>query len=213
MEFTLPEIEGYSLKFSTPEDEVLAALTRQTYLKTLSPRMRSGPLQGAFLTMLSSLMRPELILEIGTFTGYSAICLAKGLKTGGRLVTIDVNEETEAIAQKAFQDAGLQYCIHPITGNAIEIIPRIDGPFDLVFIDADKKNYAAYYDLVFDKVRAGGLIIADNVLWSGKILQPEDKMDTDTLAIHSFNRKVQNDIRVECLILPIRDGLMLVKKK
>ena len=138
---------------------------------------------------------------------------AAPIKVTLRLIVFDVNEETEAIAQKAFQDAGLQYCIHPITGNAIEIIPRIDGPFDLVFIDADKKNYAAYYDLVFDKVRAGGLIIADNVLWSGKILQPEDKMDTDTLAIHSFNRKVQNDIRVECLILPIRDGLMLVKKK
>lgn len=213
MDFILPELERYALEFSSPEDNVLAQLSRQTHLKTLSPRMLSGHLQGSFLSMISSLMQPLLILEIGTFTGYSAICLAKGLRKGGRLITIDVNEETEAMARMAFLDAGLQDSIDFRIGNAIQIIPDVVGPFDLVFIDADKKNYAAYYDLVFEKVRPGGLIIADNVLWSGKVLENENKMDSDTLAMHSFNRKLRNDNRVECLILPLRDGLLLAKKK
>ena len=213
MDFINNNIIQYSLQHSEKEDDVLAELQRETHLTFLSPRMLSGHLQGQFLTMLSKLLNSQNILEIGTYTGYSAICLAKGLTDKGKLITIDVNEETESIAKKYFIKSGLDSKIDLIIGNALTIIPNLNLQFDLVFIDADKKNYAAYYDLVIDKVRPGGLIVADNVLWSGKILDGKTNKDADTSALISFNTKVKNDPRVEKLLLPIRDGLFLIQKK
>jgi predicted O-methyltransferase YrrM len=213
LDFINNNIIQYSLQHSEKEDDVLAELQRETHLTFLSPRMLSGHLQGQFLTMLSKLLNSQNILEIGTYTGYSAICLAKGLNDKGKLITIDVNEETESIAKKYFIKSGLDSKIELIIGNALTIIPNLRLQFDLVFIDADKKNYAAYYDLVFDKVRPGGLIVADNVLWSGKILDGKTNKDADTSALISFNTKVKNDPRVEKLLLPIRDGLFLIQKK
>jgi caffeoyl-CoA O-methyltransferase len=213
MDFIVPDIEKYALGLSSAEDPVLAELSRETHLKMLSPRMLSGRLQGSFLSMISSMLQPSRILEIGTFTGYSAICLAKGLRPGGILTTMDANEEIESIARKYFRASGLDHQIELLIGNALHLIPGLVGSIDLVFIDADKKNYCNYYDLVFDKIRPGGFILADNVLWSGKVLNDETKMDAETFAIHDFNRKVINDDRVEALILPIRDGLTLIRKK
>lgn len=213
MDFINNNIIQYALQHSENEDEFLAELHRETHLTFLSPRMLSGHLQGQLLTMFSKLMNCKTILEIGTYTGYSAICLAKGLKDNGKLITIDVNEETESIARKYFKKCGLESKIELIIGNALNIIPNLDMQFDLVFIDADKKNYSNYFDLVIDKVRRGGLIVADNVLWSGKILDGGTNKDTDTTALISFNEKIKNDVRVEKLLLPIRDGLFLIQKK
>lgn len=213
MEFIDEKIEKYALAFSQPESEVLKKLNRDTHAKVLMPRMLSGHMQGNLLNMLSKMIRPEQILEIGTYTGYSAICLAQGLKENGRLHTIDINEELEKMVRSFFGEAGLSNKINYHIGNALSIIPTINETFDLVFIDADKKNYAAYYDLVFDKVRSGGFIIADNVLWSGKVLEDKNKMDADTKAIHDYNEKVHNDDRVEHMLLPVRDGLMIARKK
>lgn len=213
MEFIDDQIIDYSLLHSEPEDEVLVELQRETNLKVFSPRMLSGHLQGFWLTLLSKMLQPKLIIEIGTYTGYSAICLAKGLKENGRLITIDVNEETEAIAKKYFDKSGLSTKIELITKDAKEVLPAITERIDMVFIDADKRNYSLYYDLVIDKVKPGGLIIADNVLWSGKILDLEKNKDVDTQAIQSFNEKMKNDSRVEKLLLPIRDGLFIMRKK
>ena len=213
MDFIDTTIEAYALAHSQPESEVLKKLNRDTHAKVMMPRMLSGHLQGNLLSIFSSMMQPKQILEIGTYTGYSAICLAKGLQTGGKLHTIDINEELEAMVRSAFNDAGLTEKINYYLGNAIEIIPTINETFDLVFIDADKKNYAAYYDLVIDKVRSGGYIIADNVLWSGKVLMDTTKMDADTNAIDAFNKKIHTDVRVEHTLLPIRDGLMIAQKK
>ena len=158
-------------------------------------------------------MNCQNILEIGSYTGYSAICLARGLKENGKLITIDVNEETESIAKKYFKKSGLDSKIDLIIGNALTVIPNLNIQFDLVFIDADKKNYSSYFDLVIDKVKSGGLIIADNVLWSGKILDGKSNKDVDTSALISFNTKIKNDNRVEKILLPIRDGLFLIQKK
>jgi predicted O-methyltransferase YrrM len=213
MEFIDDQIIDYSLLHSEPEDEVLVELQRETNLKVFSPRMLSGHLQGFWLTLLSKMLQPKLIVEIGTYTGYSAICLAKGLQENGRLITIDINEETEAIAKKYFDKSGLSTKIELITKDAKEVLPAITERIDMVFIDADKRNYSLYYDLVIDKVKPGGLIIADNVLWSGKILDLEKNKDVDTQAIQSFNEKMKNDSRVEKLLLPIRDGLFIMRKK
>lgn len=213
MEFIDDQIIDYSLLHSEPEDEVLVELQRETNLKVFSPRMLSGHLQGFWLTLLSKMLQPKLIVEIGTYTGYSAICLAKGLQENGKLITIDVNEETEAIAKKYFDKSGLSTKIELITKDAKEVLPAITERIDMVFIDADKRNYSLYYDLVIDKVKPGGLIIADNVLWSGKILDLEKNKDVDTQAIQSFNEKMKNDSRVEKLLLPIRDGLFIMRKK
>ena len=213
MEFIDDQIIDYSLLHSEPEDEVLVELQRETNLKVFSPRMLSGHLQGFWLTLLSKMLQPKLIVEIGTYTGYSAICLAKGLQENGRLITIDVNEETEAIAKKYFDKSGLSTKIELITKDAKEVLPAITERIDMVFIDANKRNYSLYYDLVIDKVKPGGLIIADNVLWSGKILDLEKNKDVDTQAIQSFNEKMKNDSRVEKLLLPIRDGLFIMRKK
>lgn len=213
MEFIDEKIENYALTFSQAESEVLKKLNRETHAKVLMPRMLSGHMQGNVLSMLSKMIQPLQILEVGTYTGYSGICLAQGLQENGKLHTIDINNELESMVRSFIGEAGLTDKINFYVGNALTIIPTINEIFDLVFIDADKKNYSAYYDLVFDKVKSGGFIIADNVLWSGKVLDDEAKMDSDTKAIHEYNKKIHNDSRVEHLLLPIRDGLMIARKK
>lgn len=213
MEFIAKELSNYCENNTSPETEVLAQLNRETHLKVVSPRMLSGHLQGRFLSFISKLQQPKLIVEIGTYTGYSALCLAEGLDENGKLISIDVNEETSAFAKSFIDKTGYAAKIELVLADAKEYIPTIIQPIDLVFIDADKKNYLNYYHLVIDKLNAGGLIIADNVLWSGKITMAENEMDKETLALHQFNRFVQNDERVGNILLPIRDGLMVVRKK
>lgn len=213
MNFIPQEIEDYALKNSDAESNVLKRLNRETHLKMTMPQMLSGHLQGLALQMFSKMIRPKNILEIGTFTGYSAICLAQGLQQGGRLHTIDVNEEFHEITSRYIREAGLQDQITLHIGEAVNIIPTFKEEFDLVFIDADKQNYCTYYDLVFPRVRSGGYIIADNVLWSGKILDSPMKMDIDTKTIFEYNQKIQADPRVENMLLPLRDGLMIARKR
>lgn len=211
MEFIDNLIQQYAEDFTSPENETLKELKRETYAKVLMPRMLSGHIQGQWLSMVSYMISPKIILEIGTFTGYSAICLAKGLQKNGKLITIDINEELESMVKTYFAKANLTEIIDYKIGNALKIIPNIIETIDLVFIDADKENYSNYFDLVIDKVKSGGFILADNVLWSGKIL--EDKKDKDTAAIHAFNEKIKNDYRVEQILLPIRDGILVIRKK
>lgn len=211
MDFIDEKIETYSLNHSEEEMPILKKISRETHSKILMPRMLSGHMQGNFLIQLSKMIKPNCVLEIGTYTGYSAICLAQGLANDGKIITIDINEELEKIVRSFFAESGLNDKIIYKIGNAVDLIPEIKDTFDIVFIDADKKNYCIYYDLVFDKVKTGGYIIADNVLWSGKVL--EQKMDTDTKAIDDFNKKVQADDRVENMLLPLRDGLMIIRKK
>lgn len=212
MEFLDERIEAYSLAHSQEESAVLKKVNRETHAKVMQPRMLSGHMQGNFLSMISHMIAPQLVLEIGTYTGYSAICLAQGLQPGGVLHTIDVNEELEKLVRSNIKEAQLEDRVQCHTGDAMQLIPAISGTFDLVFIDADKKNYAGYYDLVFDRVRSGGYIIADNVLWSGKVLDLEKNRDQDTRLIDAFNKKVHADARVEHMLLPLRDGLMIARK-
>ena len=213
MEFINEELEKYAQMHSSNESAILKKINRDTYANVLMPRMLSGHLQGRFLSMISAMIRPKNILEIGTFTGYSAICLAEGLAEDGQLYTIDINEELEDRVRGYFEEAGLSKKINYFIGNASELIPKLELSFDLVFIDADKINYAMYYNQVFDKVRKGGFIIADNVLWSGKVLGAEGKKaDKDTQALMDFNDMVYNDTRVEKTLLPLRDGLTIIKK-
>ena len=208
------EIEENILKYSTnhttSQSNVLYELQRETYLKTLAPQMIAGPFQGELLKMLSCMIQPKTILEIGTFTGYAAICLAQGLQEEGILHTIEVNEELEDMIRKYFEKAGVTNKIQLHIGDAKTIIPNLISTYDLVYIDAGKRYNGYYYDLVFDKVRKGGFILADNVLWSGKVTQ--SKMDKDAARIDAFNKKVQADKRVENVLLPIRDGIMLMRK-
>jgi len=210
MDFLPADLEKYVEDHTSGESELLKRITRDTYAKVLMPRMLSGHVQGRFLSMISYSMMPKNILEVGTYTGYSAICLAEGLHPDGKLITIDVNEELESRVRNYFNEAGLSDKIDYRIGNAMHIISTLDTIFDLVFIDADKENYSKYYDLVFDKVRPGGLILADNVLWSGKVTKP--KPDKDTRALLEFNQKVMDDLRVENLLLPLRDGIMMIRK-
>ena len=210
MEFIDPHIQNYCEAHTSPESAVLQALNRATHAKVLMPRMLSGHLQGRLLAMYSQMMHPLRILEIGTYTGYSAICLAEGLQENGQLITIDKNEELEEMMREAWQNAGLSDKIELRLGNALDIIPTLDGPFDMVFIDADKKNYLNYYHLVLPKMRLGGLIMADNVLWSGKIAD-EKARDADTLALREFNDYLMQDEHVETLLLPVRDGIMMAR--
>lgn len=212
MEFLDAKIEAYVNAHTSDESAVLKNLGRETHIKAMMPRMLSGHLQGQTLRMLSYMISPSRILEIGTYTGYSALCLAEGLVAGGKLYTIDINEELESMVRRYISASEMNDRIDYRIGNALNVIPTIDETFDLVFIDADKENYAKYYDLVFDKVRAGGFIIADNVLWSGKVLDNPAKMDVDTKAIDDFNKMVQSDARVDNVLLPVRDGLMVVRK-
>jgi predicted O-methyltransferase YrrM len=208
---TTERLYEYCENHSTAEDRALATLNRETHIKTLAPNMLSGHLQGNLLTMISMMMQPGLILEIGTFTGYSAICLAKGLKQGGRLISIDISEDYRHMAEKAIREAGLENCIELITADAKKIIHDIHEKIDLVFIDADKEAYLKYYHMVKPKIRPGGVIIADNVLWKGKVLDTD--MDKKTRALHEFNVHIRQDPDVFSLILPVRDGLNIVMKR
>lgn len=213
MEFIDENIEKYALAHSQQENSVLSKLNRETHAKVMQPRMLSGHMQGNFLTMISKMVKPDRILEIGTYTGYSAICLAQGLNADGKLYTIDVNEELEGMVKGFVQEAGFAEKVEVMIGDAMQLIPTLKEQFDIVFIDADKKNYSNYYDLVFDMVKPGGYIIADNVLWSGKVLDLQKNKDSDTLLIDAFNKKVHSDDRVEHMLLPLRDGLMIARKK
>lgn len=206
------EIEKYIEQHSTPEDTVLAELNRETYLKAINPRMLSGKLQGRFLEMISKIINPTNILEIGTFTGYSGICLARGMKKGGHLHTIECNDEIIRFPEKYFQKAGISDSATIHHGDAIEIIPTLKTSFDLVFIDADKKQYLNYFELCFNKIQKGGVILTDNVLWDGKVLQNTSPIDDDTKAILDFNRTISSDKRVEVIILPLRDGISIIRK-
>lgn len=206
-----PEIlDNYLQAHSSAEDPLLTELTRETFVKVQMPHMLSGHVQGIFLEIISRMIVPRRILEIGTFTGYATICLAKGLAEDGLLYTLDINEELEPIFTKYFTKAGLENKIKFIPGNALQTISAINETFDIVFIDADKMNYINYYDLVIDKVRKGGYILSDNVLWNGKVLQ--DKKDKETELIHQFNIKLTNDPRVQNTIIPIRDGINIARK-
>lgn len=210
MNFLAQNLEDYVIEHSAQEPALLQELARETHLKVLQPRMLSGAYQGRLLAMLSKLIAPTRVLEIGTFTGYSALCLAEGLHANGHINTIDIDEELSDIQQKYFKAAGVANQITQHLGNASELIPNIKGEFDLVFIDADKEQYPLYFDLIVDRVSSGGLIIADNVLWSGKVL--EEANDEATKALKVFNKKVADDTRVETLLLPVRDGLTLLRK-
>ena len=210
MSFNPDILEKYLSANSCSEDPVLAALSRESYLKVQMPHMVSGHVQGLFLEMLSQMIVPRRILEIGTFTGYATICLAKGLANDGLIYTLDINEELETIFSKYFIQSGLENKIKFIAGPALKTIPDLDEVFDLVLIDADKANYANYYDLVIDKVRPGGYILSDNVLWSGKVLN--EVKDKDAQNIHDYNKKLSRDKRIKCFMLPIRDGINIARK-
>jgi len=212
MDFLPKEIDEYSVAHTSPETIVLSELNRQTNIQVLQPRMLSGHLQGRVLSMLSHMIQPTNILEIGTYTGYSAICLAEGLKENGKIVTIDKNAELEEFALSYFEKADVSEVIDFKIGNAIDIVPKLTEEFDLVFIDADKTNYSNYFDLVIDKLPTGAFIIADNVLWSGKVVRTVEDRDLETKAIVAYNQKIQNDPRVENVLFPIRDGLMIARK-
>jgi caffeoyl-CoA O-methyltransferase len=206
------KLEQYLLEHTTPEDPVLEDLYRQTHIRFINPNMVSGHLQGKFLEFISLMIRPENILEIGTFTGYSAICLAKGLEPGGKLYTIELNDELTSFSSSYFRKAGAGSKITQLTGNALEIIPLLDILFDLVFIDGDKREYCDYFRLVIDKIRPGGFILADNVLWGGAVLEKTTN-DPQAEGIVDFNEMIQREKNIENVMLPLRDGLMLIRKK
>lgn len=205
-------LNDYAEQYTTPETPVLAALNRETNLKVEMPVMLSGHLQGAFLQMISKMVQPKHILEIGTYTGYSAICLAQGLQDDGQLHTIDINEELQDLCFRYFCEAGLEKKITQHIGKAADIIPTLQESFDLVFIDADKQNYHLYYDMVIDRLAIGAFILADNVLYDGEVVMDEKEQSRNGKAIHAFNEKIKNDERVEQVLVPVRDGIMLIRK-
>jgi len=205
-------LDQYILNHTSPEEDFLRELDRETHIKVLGSRMLSGHLQGQILSMISCMIKPRCILEIGTFTGYSALCLAKGLAEGGQLHTIEIDDELETIAQKYFLKSGMADRIFQHIGDARIIIPEINQSFDLVFIDADKRDYCNYYHLIIDKIPVGGFLLADNVLWDGKVTNPDAAGEDQTRGILEFNDLIQNDPRVKNVILPVRDGIMVVQK-
>lgn len=205
-------INNYIENYTSPENPVLAKLNRETNLKVELPVMLSGHLQGAVLQAFSHMLRPRRILEIGTYTGYSAICLAQGLTEDGHMHTIDINEELQDMCFRYICDAGLEGRITQHIGRAENIIPELDDMFDLVFIDADKVNYCRYYDQVFDKVRVGGFILADNVLYDGEVVLPHEQQSKNAKAMHAYNEKLRNDPKIEHVLLPVRDGIMIARK-
>ncbi len=213
MEVISGEIQAFAEKYTAPEPALLYRLHRETYLKADQPHMLSGHVQGRFLTMVSQMMRPRRILEIGTFTGYSAICLAQGLAENGQLHTIDVNEELEEMSGRYIAEAGLSDRITQHIGKAAEIIPQLNEVFDLVFIDADKAGYIAYYDLVWEKLRPGGFMLADNVLYHGEVVLGEEEQSNNAKAMIRFCEKAVADGRAETLLLTMRDGVLLIRKK
>ena len=209
--FINKDILEYSEKYSQQEPEILQELNRETHLKILNPRMLSGFFQGRLLSIISKLIKPKKVLEIGTYTGYSAICIAEGMNKNGIIHTIDKNEELNTIQKKYFKKSGLENNIIQYNGCALDIIPKIEEKFDLIFIDADKENYINYFNLVIDKLNNNGVILADNVLWSGKVINSEDH-DLTTTVLREFNKNVNNDNRVETILLPIRDGISIIRK-
>jgi caffeoyl-CoA O-methyltransferase len=214
MDFLDPKISAYAEQHTSAESQLLKELNRDTCANVLIPRMLSGHLQGRVLSMLSKIHQPNVILEIGTYTGYSAICLAEGLKPGGKIITLDINEEIEDMTQGYFNKTSNPDQFDYRIGNALDIIPTLTEQIDMVFIDADKENYSTYFDMVIGKMPSGGIIIADNVLWSGKVLDASQlAKDEETMALHSFNEKMMHDDRVENVLMPVRDGLMVVRKK
>lgn len=213
MDFLDEKLTAYVEAHTDKENNLLEKLNRETWAKIIMPRMLSGHLQGRVLAMFSKMIKPERILEIGTYTGYSALCLAEGLTLSGKLFTIDINEELTGMVNRYIAESPYKNQVNVLTGDATQIIGDIDEQFDLVFIDADKENYSNYFDLVIDKVKSGGFIIADNVLWSGNILKNQNDMDEETRAIDNYNNKIHNDDRVENVLFPIRDGLMVARKK
>lgn len=213
MEFLPEAIDNYVCEHSEAESPLLNRLNTETWQKVIYPRMLAGHLQGRVLSMLSHMIGPKTVLEMGTYTGYSAMCWTEGLQEGGMVHTVDINEEFADMAKDFWEAAELTDKITQHIGEGLDIIPQLDGPFDLVFLDADKVNYANYFDLVFDKVRPGGYIIADNVLWSGKVVEPAEKHDKDTKALVAYAAKIHADDRVQNVLFPIRDGLLIARKK
>jgi caffeoyl-CoA O-methyltransferase len=205
-------IGSYIRMHSTPEDSLLARISRETHLRVLNPRMLSGPLQGKLIEFISRMIKPSYILEIGTYTGYSAICLARGLAPGGKLITIEKNEEIIHYPLKYFKEAGLDKHIELLHGDALKIIPTLPYSFDLVYIDGDKTEYIQYYQLTIGKINGGGFLLTDNVLWGGKVMEKPVRSDTETQTIVAFNQLVLDDARVENIILPLRDGINLIRK-
>ncbi|QXP66267.1 O-methyltransferase [Polaribacter sp. AHE13PA] len=213
MHFLPENIDNYVVEHSQQEPTILKELSKETWQKVLNPRMLSGAFQGRVLSMISKLIQPKNILEIGTYTGYSALCLAEGLASEGKIFTLDKNEELETLQNKYFEKSGFRNQIEQFVGNAIEIIPTIDQKFDLVFIDADKSNYINYFHLIIDKMNSGGIILSDNVLWSGKVVEKLDPKDKDTKVLLEYNKLLNTDDRVETVLLPIRDGLTITRVK
>ena len=213
MNFIPEALDNYAVEHTQPEPELLARLARETFQKVLQPRMLSGHYQGRLLSLLSKIIAPQRILEIGTYTGYSALCLAEGLKPGGELHTIDINEELTDLQKKYFDLSPYNDQIHPHLGDALEIIPKLSGTFDLVFMDGDKPNYPAYFDLIIEKINPGGILLTDNVLWSGKVVEDVKEDDISTIALLKYNKMVAEDKRLETILLPIRDGLSITRIK
>ena len=213
MNFLPDAIDDYVVNHSQKEPELLQQLNKETWQKVLNPRMLSGAFQGRILAMISKLINPKNILEIGTYTGYSALCLAEGMQKEGTLFSIDKNEELESFAKKYFDKSDYKTQIKQLVGNAIDIIPTINEKFDLAFIDADKSNYVNYFNLIIDKMNSGGVILSDNVLWSGKVIEELDPKDIDTSTLLEYNHLLNTDSRIETILLPIRDGLTISRVK
>lgn len=213
MNFLPENIDEYVVSHSQKEPELLQQLNKETWQKVLNPRMLSGAFQGRVLSMISKLIQPKTILEIGTYTGYSALCLAEGLAKEGTLITIDKNEELEGFSKKYFDQSEFKDQITQFVGNGVEIIPTLNQKFDLVFIDADKSNYVNYFNIIIDKMNSGGVILSDNVLWSGKVAEEVNPKDIDTKALIEYNKLLNSDNRVETVLLPIRDGLTITRVK
>jgi predicted O-methyltransferase YrrM len=213
MNFLSEKLEDYVVTHSQIEPSILKELNRETWQTVLNPRMLSGGFQGRVLSMISKLIQPKNILEIGTYTGYSALCMAEGMLPDGTLHTIDSNEELYELQRKYFDKSAYGTQIEQYVGNALEIIPTIDDPFDLVFIDADKSNYSNYFNLIIDKMNKGGVILSDNVLGSGKVIEKLNPKDVDTEALLEYNKLMNTDDRIETVLLPIRDGLTISRVK
>lgn len=212
--YFLPEtLDNYVVSHSEQEPELLQQLTRETYQKILQPIMLSGPYQGRVLSMISKLVNPKCILELGTFTGYATLCMAEGLQNDGIIHTIDINEELHDFQRKYFDKSNYGHQIIQHTGNALDIIPELDLTFDLIFIDADKPNYSNYFHAVIDKLNSGGIILSDNVLWHGKVIEPLQEKDISTKAVLDYNTLLKEDKRIETVVLPIRDGLTISRKR